>query len=245
VRWGEVMRDRSFGAAVLASGIFADARRAVFLEQERMLVVADVHLGFAWTGRQRGSLLPVTAEDVRPRLRGLIEDYGARRCVFLGDTVHAPAAPDVVRDELVRLIEELSARCSLTFVRGNHDVRLPELLADAAPGATIVDHERAGDVLMVHGHVAPPESGPEESPARWVIYGHEHPAICVGDGVASAVKAPCFLTGGGRIVLPAFSEWAAGSEVCVHTCLSPLSRQGPFERAVAILGERLLPVGLA
>jgi len=66
--------------------------------------------------------------------------------------------------------------------------------------------------------------------------GHEHPAISVGDGVTTSVKCPCFLISRRVIVLPAFSLWAAGGV--------EMALRERFDHAVAILGDKLLPIPL-
>jgi metallophosphoesterase superfamily enzyme len=74
--------------------------------------------------------------------------------------------------------------------------------------------------------------------------GHEHPSISLGDGIRSA-KFPCFAISRTTILLPAFSLWAAGVDICGNPFLGPLAKAAEFTRAVAICGEKLLPVKLS
>jgi metallophosphoesterase superfamily enzyme len=69
------------------------------------------------------------------------------------------------------------------------------------------------------------------------ISGHVHPVLRV-----AGTKAPCFLVGAGRIVLPAFSSNAAGWDV-VTAPLPQDWRTGPL-RCLASTGEELLDFGL-
>jgi metallophosphoesterase superfamily enzyme len=65
--------------AEVAPGIWADARRAVFLEALRTLVIADLHWGYAASHRAGGNLLPDWGDgEIEARLSSLIEDYAAR-----------------------------------------------------------------------------------------------------------------------------------------------------------------------
>ncbi|MCC6233574.1 MAG: hypothetical protein IT580_13070, partial [Verrucomicrobiales bacterium] len=43
------------GRMEVTPGVWLDARRAVWLEGHRALLVADVHLGYVWAERQRGA----------------------------------------------------------------------------------------------------------------------------------------------------------------------------------------------
>jgi metallophosphoesterase superfamily enzyme len=74
--------------------------------------------------------------------------------------------------------------------------------------------------------------------------GHEHPAIHLHDHVTTSVKCPCFLAGPRILVLPAFSGWAAGSNIRSSRFLSAFARHATFTHAYAILAERILPVSL-
>ncbi len=71
--------------------------------------------------------------------------------------------------------------------------------------------------------------------------GHEHPAVRVGDGIAS-MKCPCFLVSQRVVILPAFSEWSAGADFRAHPFMSPLANSVKFHTAYAILAGKLLPL---
>jgi len=226
----------------MAPDVVADVRRAVWLEKERTLLIADVHLGHLWVERQRGTLLPIIHDDTLERLESLRGDYQPDRWVFLGDTVHAVARLSVLQDELRNLIRWLDDEL-VTFVLGNHDARLPEMLRSLGCGAECTRLATSGPHVLVHGDAMPWESvAARLGSGGMAFYGHEHPAVVLGDGVATAARVPCFLVGTDRAILPAFSRWAAGQVFPSEPFLSPLSSSVDFGQAVAILGDRLLPV---
>jgi metallophosphoesterase superfamily enzyme len=74
--------------------------------------------------------------------------------------------------------------------------------------------------------------------------GHEHPAITIGDGVTTSQKCPCFLVSESVIILPAFSSWAAGTNIHAYEFMSETARAAKFTQAIAICGEKLLPISL-
>jgi DNA ligase-associated metallophosphoesterase len=229
-------------------GLWLDARRALWLEKESTLVVSDLHLGYAWAHRHSGQLLPLSAhEDSVERLRALVEEYRPTDLVLLGDIVHQAVAVPALKEELCRLFTELTNGTTLRLVAGNHDSHLPRLLADCGLAAPLHAQWTAGDYQLIHGDQLEREetsarSG-EAEPQPRIIMGHEHPAISVGDRV-SRVKCPCFLISPRLIVLPAFSQWAAGTEVRSNRYPSPLTRRVSFDKAIAILAGKLLPVRL-
>ncbi len=78
-----------------------------------------------------------------------------------------------------------------------------------------------------------------------IFMGHEHPAVTVGDGFATSIKCPCFLVSNEVVVLPAFSHWAAGSDIARGSFMSPLARNARMTQAFAVMGENLLPMSIA
>ena len=233
------------GRVELASGLIADARGVVWLPGFRTLVAADVHLGFVWVERRRGALLPLVEEDAPWRLRELAMEYRADDVVLLGDTLHATARPGELAEELAKLVDALAGVARVSYVLGNHDERLEAVLSELGCRAECARELRMGPHLLVHGHAHDWESVRHRLGRGGVlIYGHEHPALVLGDGVATSVKVPCFLCAERRFILPAFSRWAAGITLGRQPMMSRLARTDEFERAVAVLGDRLLPVPL-
>lgn len=226
----------------IAPGLVADRRRALWLEAERTLVVADLHLGYAWAHRQAGQLLPISArEDTTGRLSELQRDYQPREIVLLGDIVHRAVPVPELERELGGLIEALSPGSLLTLVRGNHDWKIEELLARTAPQLQPKGEARIGPHLLVHGDG---DIAAAPSPPGYIVMGHEHPFLTLDDEVASAVRCPCFLVADTVLVLPAFSRWAAGGPISQGQFMSPIARRTVFTAAVAIVGEKLLRVPL-
>lgn len=203
-------------------GIWVDARRAIWFERLSILAVADLHMGYNWAQRHRGQMLPLhQPDDTIGRLKALCEFYKPSELLVLGDIVHRALPLPQIEAELHRLLREVP---NMRLIAGNHDRFLEKLVT--VPLAS--EYVRAG-YIFAHGHqaIARPER---------VVMGHEHPAISVGDGVATSIKCPCFLVSATTIVLPAFSLWAAGGV--------EMALRQRFERAVAILGNKLLPIHL-
>jgi putative SbcD/Mre11-related phosphoesterase len=235
----------------ISPGIWLDAAHAVWLEEWHTLVVADLHLGYAWAHRAEGQLLPIEAnEDSTERLLKLLDRYPAKEVVLLGDVVHRAVDVPALHSELRWLAINIGQRARLRLIGGNHDRELAATLAAAGIALEIDDHATVGPHLLLHGDqasdtVAQAHLDGRSTSAGRVILGHEHPAITLSGGVASWAKCPCFLSGEGLLVLPAFSRWAAGSEVGRHPFLSPYPRLRPPDRAVAVVAGKLLPIPLS
>jgi putative SbcD/Mre11-related phosphoesterase len=223
----------------LEPGLVLDARRALWLAAERTLAVADLHVGYVWAQRETGQLLPLSTNDkAADRLLALAGDYEAQSMVLLGDIIHAAVPLPELRAELADLFARLCVRVAVTCVGGNHDRQLARLFRECGIDLPLVREHRVGPHRLLHG------DGADLAAANdgFTIIGHEHPAINLSDGVAHSVRCPCFLVGPGLIVLPAFSKWAAGGNVRGGHFMSPLAQTARFEKAVAIIAGKLLPI---
>jgi uncharacterized protein len=221
-------------------GIVFDARRAVYFRDHNLLAVADLHLGYAWTHRAQGQLMPVAPKDnALERLAAVLADYKPAHLVLLGDIVHRALPVPALLDELRALLALADGKCELILLAGNHDRKLQQLLKQLNAKDALCAEHSAGENIFLHGDRAPTQAA-----TRYII-GHEHPAICLGDGVATSRKFPCFLISENVITLPSFSSWSAHTPFPHYEFMSPLAKAARFQTALAILGDRLLPVPLA
>ncbi|MDB6169940.1 MAG: metallophosphoesterase [Verrucomicrobia bacterium] len=173
--------------------LWLDNRRALWLPRPRLLVVADLHWGYAVSHRTQGNLLPLWGDDeIAARLASLIADYRPAEMVWLGDSLHALPG----RASAERFLAEPANPATLVLA-GNHDVRWTR--------ATELCVCRDG-YFFHHGNAdhAVPEGCLE-------IVGHHHPAVTWYDGAGGRLKLPALVDGPRRLIMPAFSPWAAGT----------------------------------
>jgi metallophosphoesterase superfamily enzyme len=65
----------SIARTEVCPGVWLDARLALWLAAERLLIIADLHWGYAASHRARGNLLPWWGDDdIEQRLRALLDD---------------------------------------------------------------------------------------------------------------------------------------------------------------------------
>jgi putative SbcD/Mre11-related phosphoesterase len=235
----------------IAPGVVLDARRAVWLAEWRALLIADPHLGYAWAHRRSGNLLPLGRQaDPLVRLASIAASYPCEQIILLGDVVHAAVEVEALAVELRRLHEEITQFGEVIVIGGNHDRRLRQLLAKLEIPLTITLDHQLGPYRMVHG------DGSKIAPARaelatahhrqgFVLCGHEHPAVTLSDRVASYARCPCFVHGDGLLMLPAFSEWAAGSNLRSGDFLSPYLRAAHLRSVIPIVAGKLLKIPAA
>jgi DNA ligase-associated metallophosphoesterase len=172
----------------------------LYIEAERTLVCADLHLEKGSAYAARGQLLP--PYDTRETLRRLAADAAAlapARIVLLGDTLHDMEAHGRIGDSDAESLNQLARGRTLTWVVGNHD---PEGPGDL-PGETAAELSILGLTLRHE-----PQSG--DQPGE--VSGHLHPCARVV-GQSRSVRRRCFVTDGRRLILPAYGAYAGGLSV--------------------------------
>ena len=177
-----------------------DGSGALFLVEERTLVVADLHFEKGSSLARRGSMLPpYDTLATLANLTAAIARHAPRRIVALGDSFHDRRGPERLGDADRATLAGLARGRDWTWVVGNHDPVLPDSL-----GGAIVSEAAIGPLTLRH-HPRP-AADPE-------LAGHLHPVakvVLFGRGV----RARAFLTDGRRCVLPAFGAYAGGLNAC-------------------------------
>jgi len=176
------------------------ASGALWIEQARMLVVADLHLEKGSSYAMRGQMLP--PYDTRDTLGRLAAEVAAAKpdaVVLLGDTFHDRTSEARLADDDAQRLRDLAGLTRLIWVIGNHDADGPQAL----PGA-VADEIAVAGLTLRHE----PQLGLQPGE----VAGHLHPCARV---VASrgSVRRRCFVTDGERMVVPAFGAYAGGLSV--------------------------------
>ncbi len=206
----------------------------LYVPSERMVVFADIHLGYEEYMARHGVFIP--RAQLRYAKRSLERVFAAtgrvKRVVIDGDLKHNfDRLTRQERVEVAELLEYLYGYADeVIVVRGNHDNYVSIVLSDY--GAELVERLElstpAGRVLLVHGHREPSDLG------EWdiVVIGHEHPSIGIVDSLGLVTKTPCYLkapldTGGTLLVLPALGTYQSGTRVSLdrENYLSPITRK--------------------
>ena len=175
---------------------------ALWWPAQRVLFIADLHMGKAATYRALGQPVPsgTTHENLR-RLSQLLRHYQPTRLVFLGDFLHAAQArtPAVLQALATWRAGFAELRCVL--VRGNHDSRA----GDPPPGLQIevVDEPYLLGPFAACHH-------PQSHPTHAVLAGHMHPALSLRGPARDRMRLPCFCFEDRQAILPAFGEFTGG-----------------------------------
>lgn len=164
-------------------------------QKERVLVIADLHIGWEVKLAEQGIHVPSQTPKILEKIIQLIENYKPTGIIFLGDVKHAIAKVEMeewrdIPDFFEAIIKKVS---NIQIIPGNHDGNLEPLLPEVAkvlPATGIV----FGDVGLFHGHTWP---APELLKCRNLVTGHVHPTVAFRDPIGFRitrqvwVKAKC------------------------------------------------------
>lgn len=168
--------------------------RAALHRPTETAIVADLHLGYAEARHRSGEAVP--RSDLAPvlaALRSVQRGNGFRRLVIAGDLFEAGPSPGLIRG-LIDWLKETGVEL-VGVIPGNHDRGLTAEMLPLCPAGIVL-----GRWHVVHGD--------EKLPAGPVVHGHEHPCLRW-----KGLAAGCYLFGPDRLVLPAYSQDAAGVNV--------------------------------
>jgi len=175
----------------------ARASGALWWPGERLLCVADLHLGRSERLARRGGALlpPYEVALTLDRLAAEIAALGPRIVVALGDSFDdSDAGAALAGADLDRLIA-LGAGREWIWIAGNHD---PAPLS--VPGRHLQEL-RHGPLVFRHIALGAPEPGE--------VSGHYHPKFRLNARGRSVTRA-CFLHDARRVILPAFGAYTGG-----------------------------------
>jgi len=153
---------------------FVTNEPALLLEPEKILVIADLHIGLERELARKGIHLPSQLLKLQERLFKIIRETGAKRVIILGDVKNEYAGTswgDLA--DVPAFFSRLTERVKVTVVKGNHDGGI-----EAVVPRNVEVHEPEGfvlgDFLFTHGQAWPDKSSLN---AKTLIMGHIHPAV--------------------------------------------------------------------
>lgn len=172
-------------------------QKALFWKRQRILFIADLHLGKINHFRKSGIAVPSGANDHNLEL--LLEVIGLskpERIIFLGDLFHSYYNAEW---EVVGEVIKHFASVSFELVLGNHDIMSERQYE--SKGIIVYDDLTIGPFLFTHH---PMENIPGDV---YNMAGHIHPGIHLKGKGRQSLTLPCFYFGSRQAFLPAFGNF--------------------------------------
>lgn len=181
------------------------AEKALFWEEERILMVSDLHIGKVGHFRKSGIAVPRGMEQADLAvLSDLIHTIKPEKVFFLGDLFHSEHNNDWT---WLTMWTRLHADVEMVLIRGNHDILKDQAYAEA--GIKLVESLSLGVFSFCHEPADCKGGG-------FFFCGHIHPAVRLqGKGRQSEVF-PCFYFREHVAILPAFGRFTGSARLKVQ-----------------------------
>ncbi len=215
----------------------------VYVKPIDALVISDLHIGYEEYLNEQGIHIPISQyPKIKKMLEVMLNECKAETVIIVGDVKHEfGKASRQEWFETLDLLDFLQKRVEeVHIVRGNHDNFLIPILKKRK----IPLHDpilQIENIVFAHGHK---DINIEDLDCKYIILGHEHPAIALKTEMGSKRKYKCFLHGEFEdkeiIVLPSMHPLASGSEVNIlpkNELLSPILQKVDIENFYAYAVE--------
>ena len=205
--------------------------RALFIEELRALVIADVHIGIEFEYNLQGVNIGIQTDSLVNKCRMLLEAHDAEKLIIVGDLKHIIMARDkeqktlMMREqrEVRNFLRTLHDVAEIIIIKGNHDGALTTKYAEVhgARGLAL------GNISFVHGHCWAHE---RIMKGNILILGHIHPFVRMTAAVGYTSIHACWVRGKFRrkefiekygngnknmefVIMPAFNPLCGGVAV--------------------------------
>jgi uncharacterized protein len=178
-----------------------DLSGALFLPDEKLLLVADLHLEQGASLARRGlHVPPYDTTATLFMLERVLVATAAKRLVLLGDSFHDGGAHNEVLPQDATRLRAITQNIDTIWIAGNHDPHQHSEL-----GGVCVEELALGTITLRH---IPRmlEVGEFE------IAGHLHPGAAV-EQRSHHIRTKCFVGDDRRIILPAFGSYTGALNV--------------------------------
>ena len=172
--------------------------KGIYWEEEKTLLIADLHLGKANHFRKAG--IPVPAEVKQSnfdKFAALLLDFNPEKVLILGDLFHSDFNQSW--EDMIHIIKQFK-HIKFELVIGNHDIM--DLKRYQEANLHLHDEGLIIDPFIFTHHPL------EEVPfGLFNLCGHIHPGVRLSGKGRATLRLPCFYFGEDQGILPAFGEF--------------------------------------
>jgi len=210
--------------------LWLSPERLVFWENEKALIISDLHFGKTGHFRKSGIAVPqhVYKEDLQ-RLVTQIQYFQPNQLIIVGDFFHSEMNKEL---DLFKKWRENFSAIDFHLVKGNHDI-LHNDWYDQCSIQLCDEHKSISTFTFIHditvvGRLTTDDRQPTTD--NYFFSGHIHPGIRMNGAGKQSLCLPCFYFGKEYAVLPAFSHFTGVAVI------EPKRNENVF----AIVGKKLV-----
>ncbi len=200
-------------------------QKAIYWEQQKALIAADVHMGKVAHFRKAGIAVPRDMEQSDlATLSDLIFEYRPEKLIFLGDLFHSDMNADW---EWFRLWRQQFPKLEIILIRGNHDIIHDRHYHDL--NIALHDQLLIGPFLMLHHPLSDIQLQQTEA---YAFCGHIHPGVALSGRGRQSITIPCFAFGNKQGVLPSFGRFTGRVAI----------KQQKIDRIFGVLQDKVIVI---
>ena len=193
--------------------------KALWLAREKILAIADLHIGYEQALNEQSILAPRTMfKEIEKEIKGLLK-LKPKIIVINGDLKHEFGR--ISRQEwkdVSNILDFLKKHAEkIILIKGNHDTILESITnKNQVSSVPIIlkDFYIKDNICFMHGHKMLTEC--LDKKIKTIVLGHRHPALVLRDK-AKRESYKCFLVGRWKnkniIIMPSFFPLVEGSDI--------------------------------
>jgi uncharacterized protein len=177
--------------------LWLTAQRSIFWEEQKALIVSDLHFGKTGHFRKSGIPVPQTIykEDLQ-RLISLLNYFKPAQLIVVGDFFHSHENTEL---DLFKRWRNDFPDLKIILVRGNHDILKDSWYKEAE--IEVIEKELLKrPFLFMHDRCTDRDD-------VYTFCGHIHPGIYLHGLGRQGLRLPCFYFAKDHCILPAFSRF--------------------------------------
>ncbi len=200
--------------------------RCIFWEEEKALILSDLHFGKSGHFRKSGIGIPqnIFKEDLQ-RLFALVQFFKPTQLLFVGDLFHSHANKEM--NLFLKWRNDIPG-LKMLLIKGNHDILSKKFYKEA--NIEIVN-QKLSIQNFCFTHDIEEKCDEKNSPEiDFTFSGHIHPGVRLSDGVKQEIYLPCFYFTKDFAVLPAFSRFTGLAKI----------KPKKNDKVFAIIGNKIM-----
>ena len=210
--------------------------KTLYLPEQGILVIGDLHLGYDYMIQQSGVLIPeMQVEEIINELKDIFNKIKfkkskLKKIIFLGDIKHSFTYKWKEKNYFNKVLDFLRENFkeeNIVLIKGNHDT------IDYTFNKKLTDYYIEENIAFLHGDKSFPDIF--NSKIKTLVIGHIHPSIILSDkqGI-NKERFKCFLVGKFKnkeiIILPSFLSTIEGSPINNY--------MGEYENGFSVIPEK-------
>ena len=183
---------------LLKQQLWLSPHRCIYWEEEKTLIVSDLHFGKTGHFRKSGIAVPqnVYKEDLQ-RLVCQLQYFQPHQLIVVGDLFHSRENKEL---ELFRKWRHDFPHLHIHLVKGNHDILHDSWYEELGIQITPDELQKNGFSFRHDLEDQPPTQ-------NYLFSGHIHPGVRIKGAAKQSLSFPCFYFASDFCVLPAFSRF--------------------------------------